>query len=316
MTSRPKAELLDGNAAPIDALLRAALDEDLGSGDLTTAATVPADVMARARLVAKQETVLAGLACFERVFRLLDPEVRFDAGLQDGALASPGEEVARLEGRARAILSAERTALNLLTHLSGIATLTRRYVEAIAGTRARIRDTRKTLPGLRALEKYAVRVGGGTNHRLGLFDALLIKENHITIAGSVAETLRRAQAYVAEAGPAPPEMTAYEAFRAPAQSDSAPIQVEVRNEAELREALAAGAEAILLDNVSPAEATRLVRLVRREQPACLVEVSGGVNLTNLCAYAEAGVDFISVGALTHSAPATDLSLLVEPLPRE
>ena len=303
---------MNWDAPEIAALVRAALDEDLGAGDLTTLAVVPAEAQARARLVAKQDAVLAGLPLFERVFRLLDPDVRFTARLADGDVAQAGDEVARIEACARSILSAERTALNLLTHLSGIASLTRRYVGAIAGTRARIRDTRKTLPGLRALEKYAVRVGGGTSHRFGLFDAILIKENHIAIAGSVAEALRRAQAYVAANASEPAEMTAYESFRPSAQQGSVPIRVEVRNEGELREALDADADAVLLDNVSPAEAARLVAIARRERPACLVEVSGGVTLTTVRAYAEAGVDFISVGALTHSAPAADLSLLVEP----
>lgn len=294
------------------ALIQAAIEEDVGSCDLTTSALVPADRVARARIVAKQNLVVAGLPVAERVFRALDSDVRFAAHYEDGTQVPAGAAVAAIEGRAHAILSGERTALNFLAHLSGISTLTGQFVKAIAGTRARIRDTRKTLPGLRALEKWAVRVGGGTNHRFSLFDAILIKENHIAIAGGVAEALRRAKTHTAITQPAPREMTGCEPFRVPENRGSVPIQVEVRNEAELREALDAGAELLLLDNVSPAEAARLVAIARRERPDCVVEVSGGITLATVRAYAEGGVDFISVGALTHSAPAADLSLLVEP----
>ncbi len=299
----------------LTALVREALEEDLGRGDVTTRAIVPHATVARARLVAKQDAVLAGLAVFEHTFRILDPEIQFQPQACDGNMVGRGAEIARLEGSARAILSAERTALNLLTHLSGIATLTRRFVDAVAGTSARIRDTRKTLPGLRALEKYAVVTGGGASHRFGLFDAILIKENHIAVAGSITEALRRAQAH-APRKPEPPETTAYESFRPPAKDGLPAIEIEVRSEAELREALAAGAEFVLLDNASPAGAAQMVRSAREQRPGCLVEVSGGVTLTNVRAYAEAGVDFISVGALTHSAPSADLSLLVQPVARE
>ena len=220
--------------------------------------------------------------------------------------------MAAIEGRAQAILSGERIALNFLAHLSGISTLTRQFVNAMTGTRARIRDTRKTLPGLRMLEKWAVRVGGGTNHRFGLFDAILIKENHIAIAGSVAEALRRAKTFAVAMQPTPLEMAERESFRAFENQGFLPIQVEVRNQAELQEALAAGAELLLLDNVSPTDAARLVAIARRERADCVIEVSGRVTLSTVRAYADAGVDFIAVGALTHSAPAADLSLLVEP----
>jgi len=299
---------LNWDAPRLGALIRAALEEDLGAADITASAIATADIVASARLAAKQELVLAGLPVAERVFRALDPVIRFKGKYDEGARVPASTTLAELEGRARAILSAERTALNFLAHLSGIATLTRRFVEAISGTQARIRDTRKTTPLLRALEKYAVRVGGGTNHRFGLFDAVLIKENHIKIAGSVAEAIRRAQGY-AEAKA--PEITAYESFRQPTGDWLQAIQVEVPNEAELREALAAGADAVLLDNLSPAEASRLVAIARSERPDCVIEISGSVSLSNVRAYAEAGADFISVGALTHSAPAADLSLLVD-----
>ncbi len=302
------ADTIDWDSPEVASLIRAALDEDIGPGDITTSAILVRDSAAGARLVAKQDLVLAGLPLAERVFRALDPAIRFDAKFTEGTAVPAQSTVVEIAGRSRAILSAERTALNFLAHLSGIATLTRRFVEAVAGTGARIRDTRKTTPLLRQLEKYAVRMGGGTNHRFGLFDAVLIKENHIQMAGSVAEALRRAQQYLASRAP---EMTAYESFGPPAGDTRTPIQVEVRNAAELREALAAGADAVLLDNVFPVEAARLIAIVRREQPGCVVEISGRVNLSNVRAYAEGGADFISIGALTHSAPAADLTLLVD-----
>ncbi len=312
MTTSQHAERMNWDAEEIRALIRGALEEDLGSVDVTTLALVPPSRSARARIVAKQDLVVAGLPLAERVFRNLDSEIRWEAAQAEGTDAAKGTAVALIEGRATTILSAERTALNFLAHLCGIATLTRQFVEAVAGTPARIRDTRKTTPFLRALEKYAVRMGGGTNHRFGLFDAVLIKENHIAIAGSVASAMQRARNFAAAYQPAQAEMTAYEAFRPPNAPPQLPVQIEVRNEAELREALAAGADAVLLDNVSPGQAAALVSLAHRERPACAIEVSGGISLTTVRAYAEAGVSFIAVGALTHSAPAADLSLLVEP----
>jgi nicotinate-nucleotide pyrophosphorylase (carboxylating) len=287
----------------LTSLIRAALDEDIGRGDITAAALIPAGAAATAHIIARQEMVLAGLPLAERVFRALDSRVEWNPAFEDGALIQSGAAIATLAGRARAILSAERTALNFFARLCGVATLTRRFVQAIAGTRAQIRDTRKTTPLLRALEKYAVRTGGGTNHRMGLFDAFLIKENHIALAGGVAQAVRRARSRSSA------EATACESFAAP---PDAPVEVEVRNEAELREALAARADAVLLDNLSPVEAARLIEIVRSTRRDCVVEISGGVNLANVRAYAEAGADFISIGALTHSAPAADLSLLVEP----
>lgn len=301
---------IDWDAPILLTLIRAALEEDLGpAGDITTNSIVPPGATAQARILARQDLVLAGLPLAERTFVALDPDVQFQARYAEGDRAPAGETVARISGPARAILTGERTALNFLVHLSGIATLTRRFVEAIAGTKARIRDTRKTTPLLRQLEKYAVRTGGGSNHRFGLFDAVLIKENHIALAGSITEALERARRRAAAlAQPLEArELTAYEAFRRP----EIPIQVEVRNEAELREALAAGADAVLLDNVTPEVAQQMTQLARSERPGCVVEVSGGVTLASVRAYAEAGVDFISIGALTHSAPAADFSLLVE-----
>jgi nicotinate-nucleotide pyrophosphorylase (carboxylating) len=300
---------LDWAAPEIVRLVRAALEEDLGGGDRTAQAIVAAEAAARARIGAKQPLVLAGLPLAERVFRELDSAIRIDARAAEGANVAAAETIAEIAGRARAILSGERTALNFLAHLSGVATLTRQFVQAIAGTRARLRDTRKTTPLLRRLEKYAVRLGGGTNHRFGLDDGILVKENHVALAGSVREAVSRALA-----AREPAEMTGYESFRAAPSRGRLRVEVEVHDEAELREALAAGADEVLLDNLSPEEAARLVQAARKLQPACVIEISGGLKPGNIRAYAETGADFLSVGALTHSAPAADLSLLVESPP--
>ena len=303
---------MNWDSAEIAFFVQAALDEDIGAGDLTARAIIPGGARAHAQIVARRELVVAGLPLAERVFRALDPSVRLDAHVADGGEAGANAVLAHVECRGRALLAGERTALNLLCHLSGVATLTRRFVRAVAGTKTHIRDTRKTLPLLRRLEKYAVRMGGGVNHRMGLYDAMLIKENHITAAGSVREAVRRARAFLPCPG-GTPETTAYESF-APSRERwdvAVPIEVEVRNEAELREALEAGADSLLFDNMSPDEAARLVALARGLRGGCILEISGGVTLENVRAYAAAGADYISVGALTHSAPAADLSLLVE-----
>jgi nicotinate-nucleotide pyrophosphorylase (carboxylating) len=270
------------------ALVARALAEDLGSGDITTDAVVPPDARASARIVQKQPGVVFGL------------EVAAEAFAQTGAdglepLASEGEwhddlptDVAAVTGPARALLAAERTALNLLCHLSGVATTTARYVHSVEGTGATILDTRKTTPGLRALEKAAVAAGGGTNHRLGLYDAILIKENHAAIAGGVAEAVRRAR-------------------EAESRRE---IEVECRDLDEATEALTAGADRLLLDNMRPDELRDAVAR-RPEGSAVRFEASGGITLDNVREVAETGVDFISVGALTHSAPALDLSMVLE-----
>jgi len=307
---------MNWDAPEILMFLHAALDEDIGAGDVTARAIVPAEAGARAQILARRELRLAGLPIAARIFRALDPEAQFDTRFEEGQDVPAGAVVARVEGRTRAILTAERTALNLLAHLCGVATLTRQFVRATEGTRTRIRDTRKTLPLLRRLEKYAVRMGGGVNHRMGLYDAMLIKENHIAAAGGVSEALRRARAFLPSpaAIPTSREMTAYESFAPPAEAgwdEAVPIQVEVRKEAELREALAASADSVLLDNQTPEEAARLVALARTLRSGCVLEISGGVTLENVRAFAAAEADYISVGALTHSAPAADLSLLVE-----
>jgi nicotinate-nucleotide pyrophosphorylase (carboxylating) len=270
------------------ATVRRALDEDLGTGDVTTEATVPADARARAVIVQKAPGVIFGLDAAELAFSELDPEVRVERRVQEGGWRESGEVLA-VEGRTRALLSAERTALNFLGRLSGIATLTARCVREIEGTGARLLDTRKTTPGLRALEKAAVAAGGGVNHRAGLYDAVLIKENHIAAAGGVGEAVRRARE------PAP----------------GLPLEVECRSLPEVDEALAAGAPRILLDNMSPDELRAAVAHVGGRAE---LEASGGITPETLRAHAATGVEFVSLGALTHSAPALDLSLLLRPLP--
>jgi nicotinate-nucleotide pyrophosphorylase (carboxylating) len=265
-----------------------ALAEDLGDGDVTTAATVPADTRARAVIRQKAPGVVYGLDVAEQVFRSLDPEAAFRRAVAEGTWRESGE-VVEIEGRARALLSGERTALNFLQRLSGVATMAARAVRAVDGTGATILDTRKTTPGLRALEKAAVAAGGATNHRAGLYDAILIKENHAALAGGVGEAVRRARE------------------RAP----GLPLEVECRNLTEVDEALAAGAPRLLLDNMTPAQLRETVEHVAGRAQ---LEASGGVTLQTLRDVASTGVDFVSVGALTHSAPALDLSLLLTPLP--
>jgi nicotinate-nucleotide pyrophosphorylase (carboxylating) len=304
---------MDWNSEYIADLIRRALAEDIGSGDDTSLATVSANAVGRARILARAPLVCAGLPIVERLFLSLDPAMRIELLANDGDLVEKNREVMCLNGRARAILTGERTALNFLAHLSGIATLTRQFVEQLKGTRAKIRDTRKTTPGLRMLEKYAVRMGGGTNHRFGLYDAILLKENHITLAGGVKAALDEAHAY-ASTQVVHREISAYEAagsLTSARQSTSLPVQIEVKDERELREAISAGAESVLLDNMTPDRARSCVALARSLQSHCVVEISGGITLENARAYAETGADFLSSGALTHSAPAADLSLLVD-----
>ena len=294
------------NVSPLSAhdlrdLLRSFLDEDIGRGDRTTEATVSFTQRAAGQFLAKSRLVLAGLDIAIETFSLLDPKLQCEIVCHDGDSVSRGETIAWVRGRAHALLGAERVALNLLQRLSGIATLTREYVEAVAGTGATIFDTRKTTPGLRALEKYAVRMGGGTNHRLGLDDAILIKENHVRLAGGVARAIRAAQAHRGAA-------------RRTAKNPPKWIEVEVNSLAELAEALGERPDAILLDNFTPALAHEAVARSRAQDPArrIAIEASGGITLKTVRAFADAGVDRISVGALTHSAPAADISLEIHP----
>ncbi len=269
----------------IVALVQQALDEDGADRDTTTIATVLAGDRARARLVVRANGVVCGVPLALAAFRLLDPEVTIRVDVEDGTSVHAGDEVLFLSGQARGLLTAERTALNFIQRLSGVATLTNRYVQAVAGTSAQIVDTRKTTPLWRALEKYAVRCGGGTNHRFSLADAVLIKDNHLAAAGGdVGEAVRRVRAY------------------APADS---PVQVECDAIVQVVAAIAAGANSILLDNMTLAELRESVALARGR---CVTEASGGVTLDSVAAIAATGVDRISVGALTHSAPALDLAL--------
>jgi nicotinate-nucleotide pyrophosphorylase (carboxylating) len=266
-------------------LVRAALAEDIGTGDITTRATVPPDARGRGVLLAKAALVVAGLDVAETVFVTVDPSAQLLRSVEDGTSCSPGQVIAEVIGPGRALLSGERVALNFLQRLSGIATLTRRFVEAAAG-RITVLDTRKTTPTLRALEKYAVRTGGGRNHRMGLYDAFLIKDNHIRLAGGIRAAVERARR-----------------FRA-----GAPVEVEVQSLAEVDEALAAGVDLLLVDNLPPAEVRDAVARVRGRAK---VEISGGVTLDRIDELAATGADFVSVGALTHSAPAADISLELE-----
>lgn len=295
----------------VQRLVKMALEEDIGAGDATVLATIPARATGQARILAREDLVCAGLPMAERVFRALDADMGIELRVRDGEFVQTGAVLLHLEGKARAILTGERTALNFLGRLCGIATMVHRFAEQIHGTRARIRDTRKTTPGLRLLEKYAVKTGGGTNHRIGLYDAILLKENHIALAGGVKQALDQAHSYAALHAK-PGALTAYEeAVPSRAADTVLPIQIEVRNERELREAISAGAESVLLDNMTPAEAKRCVDVARELRTDCIVEISGGITIENVRAYAETGADFLSSGTLTHSAPAANLSLLVD-----
>ncbi len=275
-------ELPDVLARPV---VEAALAEDLGrAGDITSAACIPRDSRMRVAFVSRRRGVLSGLACARLAIAALDPTASFLAHKSDGDGLVPGETLLTVEGAARAVLAAERTALNLLGRLSGVASLTAAYVEKTAGTRAKVIDTRKTTPGLRALEKYAVRCGGGANHRFGLDDAILIKDNHVAACGSVAEALRRARGHVGH---------------------MVKIEVEVDSLDQLREAMTESPDIVMLDNFSLGDLAQAVAIVAGR---VVLEASGGVNLETVEAIARTGVDLISVGALTHSAPVLDIGL--------
>ncbi len=275
----------------VDALVRRALDEDLGpSGDATTAAIVPAGQRGEGQIVARESLVLAGLAFAEAAFRAVDARLVFAPGARDGERCEAGRVVASVRGELAGILTAERVALNFLQHLSGIATSAARFVAALEGTGVALRDTRKTTPGLRMAEKYAVRAGGGTNHRFGLYDGVLIKDNHIAAAGSVAEATRRARA---------------------GSHSLLAVEVEVESLAQAREAVAAGADELLLDNRPPAELRAIVAALRTEAPRVKLEASGGITLQTVAEVAATGVDAVSSGAVVHAARWVDLGLDLE-----
>jgi nicotinate-nucleotide pyrophosphorylase (carboxylating) len=271
----------------IKSLVAAALDEDLGkAGDITSKALIDPHLEAEGVVVAKQGGVVAGLRCVELAFKLLEETGRFESLVKDGDIVKAGAKLATIKASARTLLAAERTALNFLGHLSGIATLAKKFADEIAPAKARIIDTRKTLPGLRLLEKYAVECGGGVNHRMGLYDAILIKDNHVALCGGIAQALEKARA----------------------NNRGVEVQIEVDTLEQLDEALNAGAKRILLDNMNVATLTEAVKL---NQGRAILEASGGVTLQSVKKIAETGVDLISVGALTHSAPNFDVSLEIK-----
>lgn len=268
-------------------LIENALSEDIGPGDVTTEATIPADSTSTAEMLAKQDLVLAGLDVSREVFHYLDPDIQFTPLAKDGDKIKAGTVLVRLSGKTRVLLTGERAALNFLQHLSGIATLTAKYVEKIKGLKVEVLDTRKTLPGLRQIEKHAVRMGGGKNHRMGLYDMVLIKDNHITAAGGLTNAVERVRNRM---------------------QNRFKIEVEAKTIEEVREALSAKVDTIMLDNM-PVEIMReAVKLIAGR---ALVEASGNVTLDTIRAIAETGVDFISVGSLTHSAPAADISMKIK-----
>lgn len=266
-------------------LIRHALEEDIGHGDITTSLIVPPDNTSRALYIAKGSFVLAGLPFAQEVFSILDPDIRFTMFYHDGAKVSRGDVLGEVSGKTRVLLAGERVSLNLLQRLSGIATLTSQFVDLVRGTNARIVDTRKTTPGLRFMEKYAVKMGGGLNHRFGLFDGILIKDNHIEEVGSITDAVSRAKA----------------------GHHLTKIEVEVENLKDLQEAIDAGADIIMLDNMPPHDMVEAVKLAGGR---VTVEASGNMTLANIREVAETGVDLISVGALTHSATAADISMKI------
>ncbi|MBU4319859.1 MAG: carboxylating nicotinate-nucleotide diphosphorylase [Thermodesulfovibrionales bacterium] len=269
-------------------IIRIALEEDIGNGDITTAFLIPEDSESRALIIAKGNFVVAGIPFIKEVFSFLDREVRFNVFINDGSKVMKGDVIAEVSGRTKVLLSGERVSLNILQRLSGIATLTNMFVEKVKGLKTKIVDTRKTTPGLRFMEKYAVRVGGGNNHRFGLFDGILIKDNHIEAVGSITEALR-----LASEG-----------------HHLAKIEVEVENLNDLKEAVEGGSDIVMLDNMSIQDMKEAVNIVRTSKKDVILEASGNVTLDNVREVAETGVDLISIGALTHSATAVDISMKI------
>jgi nicotinate-nucleotide pyrophosphorylase (carboxylating) len=286
-----RREIITPDGQVIDESIRNALREDIGSGDVTVRSVIPAGHSSRAVLSAKQDLVLAGLPFAERTFLLVNSSLKFVAKKKDGDRVMKGEPVAEVRGDTGSLLQAERVALNILQRLSGIATLTSRFVSELGGHKVRIVDTRKTTPGFRVFEKYAVRAGGGYNHRFGLFDGLLIKDNHIRAAGGLKKAVRRARA------------NAHHLLK---------VEAEVRNITEVREALSAGVDMIMFDNMPLERMRRAVSLIRSSSPGTIIEASGNVGLDSLREIASSGVDLISVGEITHSAAAVDINMSMKP----
>ena len=283
------SESLDFSSEELRDLVFQALAEDVGQGDLTTRVTLPGEMRAQGNFNSKQRLVVAGLPIARKVFEVLDPSLEWQSGVEEGTEVQPGTPLASISGAAGSLLAGERVALNFLQHLSGIATYARRLKEELTGTRAEFLDTRKTTPGLRSLEKYAVRVGGGRNHRLRLDDGILIKGNHLRLVGGIRAAVERALRQ-----------------RPPGYH----VEVEITSLEELDDAMLAGADGVLLDNMSPEEVRECVQ---RAAGRVRLEVSGGIDASNIRAYAEAGVDYISVGAVTHSAAAVDINFRIKPL---
>ena len=271
----------------LDELIKLWFAEDIGDGDHTTLSSIPADAMGKQQLIIKEEGIVAGIEVAKRVFAAFDPELKMTQYLKDGDRVKPGDVAFVVEGRTQSLLQTERLMLNIMQRMSGVATRTAEYVKLVEGTKCRVLDTRKTTPGLRMLEKEAVRIGGGCNHRIGLFDMILLKDNHVDFAGGIANAIRRAQAYLKEKG------------------KNLKIEIEVRSFAELQEALETGGiDRIMLDNFSPADTRKAVEIIGGRVE---VESSGGITYDTLREYAECGVDVISVGALTHSVKSLDMS---------
>jgi len=273
----------------IDELIDLAFAEDIGDGDATTLSTIPADAKGVQRLIVKEEGILAGVEMARRVFERFDPSLSMEVYIEDGEHVKPGDVAFEVSGPTRSLLQTERTMLNIMQRMSGIATTTARYQSRLEGTGAHVLDTRKTTPGMRMMEKDAVAIGGGTNHRIGLFDMILIKDNHVDFAGGIDKAVSAAKKWMSDNG------------------KNLRIEVEVRNTAEIDMALAAGVDRIMLDNFTPERTAEAVRHIRAVNPTVEIESSGGITLDTLRAYGEAGVDFISVGALTHSVKGLDMS---------
>lgn len=270
----------------IDDLLTLAFAEDVGDGDHTTLSTIPADAMGKQQLIVKEEGILAGVDIARMVFEKFDPSLKMTTYIHDGAHVKPGDVAFVVEGPVRSLLQTERIMLNIMQRMSGIATMTAKYQQRLEGLKTKVLDTRKTTPGMRMLEKEAVKIGGGMNHRIGLFDMILIKDNHVDFAGSITNAVNRAKAYLKEKG------------------KNLKIEVEVRNTPEIEEALSLNVDRIMLDNFTPERTREAVKLIGGR---CEIESSGGITLDTLREYGECGVDYISVGALTHSVKGLDMS---------
>lgn len=286
---RRKGTKAQSDKATVDSVIKNALNEDIGSGDITTSSIIPERDISEAVIIAKEDFILAGISFAGRTFKLVNREVKFKTMKRDGSRIKKGTAIAEIKGDTRSLLMAERTALNLLQRLSGISTLTNKFAERVSGLPVKILDTRKTTPGLRFFEKYAVKMGGGCNHRFGLFDGILIKDNHISAAGGLKNAVKLAR------------LRGDKSFK---------IEVEAKSIKEVDDALSAGADIIMLDNMPADEMIKAVKIIRSRRSNVIIEASGNMNLENVRAVAETGVDMISVGALTHSAPAADISMKI------